>query len=499
MFLWKSAVVLVGLLGIAALPALMLVRERWEGGYLVRLAICGMLVACIAVSAVPMLGTQILFALLLVACFDRRVPMGATYLFFFFWTPAAGALLAIAGAYVAPLTPFMAFAGALLLGWLVNRAQHLRRPVVMSDVYLLAFLAIFCVCSSLRQSWTESIRIFATYFLPYALSYALISRLRIGRPELLLRLMLFGAAAGGLLCIFELVRHWPLYSGIMGVKHELWIIDAPRGWIRRAGIARSYGPYAHPLTGGAMLALAAVAAWALLAIRGRSPALAALALAVLLGLASTLSRSGLVIIAVGVTLFQLLRGRYLLAWAAPLAAALIVFGLPILGGADAQFSTDYRLRLITGVPRVLGSRIWLGYGEAIDEGLLDGFIQGQGIVDLVNVYVALVVRGGIVSLVPYLLFLLSALSHYRAIRRMRPDRDQLLVAQALVALLGATSVALALLSSWSAPMQLGFVLVALLVALRMEVARNAAAEAPARVPLVATPPPDAGERLPALR
>jgi hypothetical protein len=121
MFLWKNAVVLCGLLGMVALPATMLVRARWEKRYIARLVACGMSIACLAVSALPMLWTQLIFGLLLVGCFDKRVPMAATYLFYFFSTPAAGSLLAIAGAYIAPLTPFLSFSAALVVGYLLHR------------------------------------------------------------------------------------------------------------------------------------------------------------------------------------------------------------------------------------------------------------------------------------------------------------------------------------------------------------------------------------------
>ena len=499
MFLWKNAIVLCGLLALAGSLAVLLVRQRWEKRYFALLVMCGMLVACLAVSFVPMLWTQLLFGLILIACFDKRVPMAATYLFFFFWTPAAGSLLAVAGAYIAPLTPFMSFSGALLIGYLLHPEHHLRRRFTMSDAYMLAFVVIYCVCVSLRETPTGIARNIATYFIPYVLSYHVLSRVRIERPELLLRILVLAAAAAGLLCIFETLRHWPLYAGIMGIKNDLWTIDAPRVWLERGGVARAYGPFAHPLTGGAMLGLAAVAAWGLWLARGRSGPLFGLGVAVLIGLASTLSRSGLVAVAIGLMTFQMLRGRYLLALLVPLAGFVTIFALPILTGGDAQSSTTYRLGLVMGIPQAFGSRAWLGYREAVAQGLLDQFIQGQGIVDLVNAYIAIIVEGGIVSLIPFILFLLSAYPHYRAIRRMNPGGDHLLLAQALISILTALIVAFALLSSWIAPMQMGFVAVALLIALRYDIARARRAEAPRPAPLVAQLPVDEGERLPALR
>jgi hypothetical protein len=499
MFLWKNAVVLIGLLGLVALPASMLVRQRWEKGYLARLVMGGALMACLAVSAVPMLWTQLAYLVILIASFDKRVSMAGTYLFFFFSAPAAGSLLSVAGAYIAPLTPFLSFSGALLAGYLLHPEHHLRRRFSMSDIYMLAFVTAYCVCMSLRDTPTGIMRTFVTYFIPYVLTYQFLSRVKIERTETVLRLLLLGAAVGGMACIFETLRNWPLYAGVMGIKQDVWTIDAPRIWLERGGIARAYGPYAHPLTGGAMLGLAAIAAWALVQIRGRMGPLVFLGLIVVVGLACTLSRSGLVALAVGIMTFQFLRGRYLLAILIPLAGAAIVVTLPILGGADAQFSTTYRIGLMAGVPKALGMHVWIGYREAVQQGLLDAFIQGQGIVDLVNAYLALLVEGGVVTVVPFILFLLSSYPHYRAIRRLRPDREQLIFARALISIQTALLVSLALLSSWVAPMQISFITVALLIALRAQLSVTRTAEQPKREPLVATLPVVEGERLPALR
>jgi hypothetical protein len=337
-----------------------------------------------------------------------------------------------------------------------------------------------------------------TFLVPYVLSYQIVSRVRLGSPEIILRLFVVAAAAAGLLCLFESLRHWPLYAGIMGVKNDIWTVDAPRTWLERGGIARAYGPFAHPLTGGAMLGLAAVAAWGLSRIRGVSGPLALLGALILVGLGATLSRSGLVAVAVGLMVFQFLRGRYLLAILVPLAGLVIVFGLPILGGEDARFNAAYRIGLLSGVPRALGGHMWLGYREAVAQGMLDSFIQGQGIVDLVNAYLALLVEGGLVTVVAFLLFILSAYPHYRAIKRLQPGREQLIFAQVLISIHSATAVSLALLSSWVAPMQLSFIMVALLVALRTQLAADRAASR-ARPALVATAPEELGERLPVLR
>lgn len=501
MFLWKNAIVLIGLLGLTSLAAIRGVRTPWEMAYFKKLVICAATIVLFAVSFVPMLATQFIYALLMVICFDRRTPIAATYFFFFFWTPAAGSLLDIGGSYIAPLTPFLSFSGALLVGYLLRPEDHLRRPFLASDAYVLLFLLTLCICMSVDEKPTGIIRTFATYCIPYVLSYFILSRVRLQNAELVLRLLVFGAAAGGILCIFETLKHWPLYAGLGPLKREGWMVDTPGISLIRGGILRSYGPYAHPLSGGALLGLAAIAAWGWWQIRGRSLPVVALTAAIVIGAIATLSRSGFIALAVGLATFQLLRGRYLLAVFVPLAGVAGVFVLPILSGADAQFSTSYRLGLILGVPKALGHHVWFGYRGAADSGLLDAFIQGQGIVDLVNTYVALIVQGGVVSLALFVILILSSYKHYLVIRRSKPDANQLILAQVLISMQTALIVALALLNSWSAPMQLSLLIIAILVALRIEVSRPRSPEQvqPRRRASPDILPQVEADRLPALR
>ncbi|WP_340316934.1 hypothetical protein [Rhizorhabdus argentea] len=503
MFWWKNAIVLIGLLGLASLPLLRLSQASWERLMIARLAAAGALIACVAVSFVPMAPSLLIYGVLLLLCFDRRVPMVATFLFFYLWTPSTTVLLNIAGAYVMNLGPLTVFSGAMLLAYLANPGLHLRRQPNATDVLFHSFLLIFLLCVSLPDSPTGAFRNFMQYVVPYGLTYHVVSRTRIPQPELVLRLMIFGAAAASLLCMFEAVRWWPLYANIGAMKGDLYVAGTPTVMLFRGGMLRAYGPYSHPLGGSVVFGMTAIAVFGLAAWQGWKMPVVVAGGCALVGLVATLSRTGVIAMAVGIVALLLMRRRYAVATAIAGFGFIIVVALPILSNADAQGSADYRMMILWGIPKTLGSHVWLGYPEAVSSGLLDSFKQGQGIVDLVNLYLAIVVQGGIASLLPYVLFLASSLMGYRALRRVRPSRDQLLLGQVCMAIQAGFVVSAAFIGAWSAPMVLSIVFAAILVALRAEAVRAAAHPSQPRTDAgevrSSMPHMPDGDRLPALR
>ncbi|MBW8911164.1 MAG: hypothetical protein JF564_04585, partial [Sphingomonas sp.] len=312
--------------------------------------------------------------------------------------------------------------------------------------------------------------------LPYLLSYHVLSRTRIERPELVLRILVFAAAAAGFLCTFEMIRVWPIYSGLAPLK-GLWVlVDTPEMMLIRGGFFRAFGPFSHPLAASAVLGMGGVALYCLFRLRGPNPALFLLGAAILLGQFATVSRTGIVALVAGLTTVQLLRRRYGSVVLITVLGLIVTFGLPALSNQETDGTAAYRLALLLGVPKALGSHLIFGYREATASGMLDAFVQGQGIVDLVNIYLAIAVTGGVVSLIPYLFFLGSTIGQYRALRRAKPNNDQLLLAQACVGMQAGFIVAGAFMGAWGTSMIISMLCVAMIVALRSEVAPAAVGE-----------------------
>jgi hypothetical protein len=470
MFYWKSAIVLIAMIAFACLSALVLARSNWERTATTKLAVAGVFIACITVSFLPITLSQIIFGALLLFCLERRVPMVASYLFFLIWTPMAAGHLVVAGAYFVPLKPIISFSLALLAGYVLNPHMRVHRRFNRSDLYLTAFLLTYCVCVSMRDTGTAAARNFVTYVLPYLLTYHILSRTRIERPELVLRIFVFAAAAVGFLCAFEIVRVWPIYSELAPLKGVWVLVDAPGTMLIRGGFFRAMGPFSHPLSASAVLGMAGVAFYCLFCLRGSNPALYPLGAAILLGLFATVSRTGIVALVFGLVTVQLLRRRYGSVLLIIVAGLILIFGLQALSHQETEGTAAYRLTLLLGVPAALGNHLIFGYREAVNTGLLDAFVQGQGIVDLVNVYLAIVVNGGIASLIPYLFFLASTVSQYRALCRAGPDNAQLLLAQACIGMQAGFMAAGAFMGAWGTSMMISIVCVAMIVALRSEVA-----------------------------
>lgn len=496
MFYWKNAIILIAMLGFACIAVSALGRSNWERTATVKLALAGVLIACFTVSFLPMTLCQILFGGLLLLCVERRVPMVATYLFFLIWTPAAAGHLVVAGAYFVPLRPVISFSLALLVAYLLNPDMRLRRKFDRSDVYLTLFLLAFCACMSLRDTGTAIARNVVAYVLPYLLTYHVLSRTRIERPEMVLRMFVYAVAAAGFLCTFEMIRVWPLYSGLAPLKGIWVLVDTPSMMLLRGGFFRAYGPFSHPLTASAVFGMGAVALYCLYRLRGSNPALLPLAAAILLGLFATVSRTGVVALVAGLMTVQLLRGRYGAVVLIMIAGVIVAFGLPLLSNAESDGTAAYRTTLLLGVPKVLGSHLIFGYREAVANGLLDAFVQGQGIVDLVNIYLAVAVNGGIVSLIPYLLFLGSTFTQYRGFRRAGPNPAQLLLAQACFGMQVGYMVAGAFMGAWGSPMAISMLCTAIIVALRAEIAM--AGVRTRKQVVTAVEPMGGPERLPAL-
>jgi hypothetical protein len=468
MFLWKNAIVVTALLLIVSAVVHALARSNQERVFTLKLMLAGVIAICLTLSFVPEPACQLAFGGLFLLCVDRRVPMIATYLFFLIWMPSVAGYLVIAGTYLVPLKPVITFSLALLAAYVMHPHMKLRRPINSADLYLLAFLLIFCVCLSLRAPVTDVLRNFVSYALPYGLTYYVLSRTRIEKPELVLRMFAYAAAAAGALCFFESVRYWPVYSGLAPLKGVWNMVDIPDIMLIRGGFFRACGPFAHPLTASAVLGMAGVALAGLIRIRRVTPPMLALSVATFLGLFATVSRTGIVALAVGLMTVQLLRKRYG-AVLGVMVLGLIVMFVPFLSGQDAQNNGAYRLALLTGVPRALGVKLIFGYREAVQMHILDAFVQGQGIVDLVNVYLSIAVQGGVVSLIPYIVFLGSSFTQYRALVRSGPTEPQLVLAQSCIAMQTGFAVSGLFMNAWGTPMQISFLCVAIIVALRAEV------------------------------
>lgn len=223
---------------------------------------------------------------------------------------------------------------------------------------------------------------------------------------------------------FEAARHWLLYSALA----QGWHSAGQLLYLGRSGLLRAMASTGHAIALGYVMAICLLL---YLPMRGRlrtgwKPT--ALLLLLAAGLLSALSRGPWIGAAAGLVLYLALGPRpmkniLLLTAGGVLALAVLPFlpngnlllGLiPFFGQVEAG-NIEYRQHLIENSWQLLWAHPLLGSSDYVDRLAAMGMVQGQGIVDIVNTYVQVALRSGVVGLACFGGFMLFAwLSALRA-------------------------------------------------------------------------------------
>ncbi len=303
---------------------------------------------------------------------------------------------------------------------------------------------------------TDSIRravvfLFATY-VPYFVT----SRSSSDRRTLVDGIAAYCLGCGLLsgIAIFESLRGWLVYSEMPARLGD----DSGIGeYLIRGHALRAMASSGHPLTLATLLSIAC-AFWLYLRTRVQSTR-ASLAFSVLLGagLIVTYSRGPWIGAAVSCLVFVVLRPRALSAMfktivGVSLAGALLSltpFGqkiiglLPIFGGKTDVGTLVYRERLLDRATTIIGQHPFIGDTMAMSQ--MEDLRQGEGIIDLVNVYIQVLLNDGFLGLALLLGFLLLGLAKANSVRRrsIKSDVDMALLGASLIASIAGLLVTLA--------------------------------------------------------
>lgn len=258
--------------------------------------------------------------------------------------------------------------------------------------------------------------------------------------------------------VFESQKVWLLYTGVTnawGIPTEIYLF--------RDGALRAQAAMGHSLTLGYMLAIA-FGFWLYLSIRLKSGAQrAAGSGAYWLGLIAALSRAPWLTGAVAFAVYTALSPHGIkklvkaLAIAMPIAVALVVSPvgtkiiekLPFVGKVDA-FNVEYRERLAESSWELIQLNPLLG--DPFYARNLEHLRQGQGIIDMVNVYAYIALLYGIIGMMffiaPFIIALISALRMQR--KKLNIDVDLSQLGASLVAAMIATALFMATSSFYGA-------------------------------------------------
>lgn len=235
------------------------------------------------------------------------------------------------------------------------------------------------------------------------------------------------------LAIFESSRHWLLY----GEFASHWgIYNAPTEYLMRGHSLRAVVTTGHSGALGGLLAIA-LGFWLYLR-RSVSSRMARLFVpfVLLLGLLADYSRGPWLGAACIYFFFVLLgpkpiRGIFSIAGIGVMLALIvsmtplrdkIVSVVPFLGGTVDSKNIDYRKRLLDTAIPIIEARPWFGDSDAL---LKMGNLRQNGIIDLVNCYLEVLLNTGFVGLTLFVGFSVIALKRARAIygryRQKDPD------------------------------------------------------------------------------
>jgi O-antigen ligase len=96
--------------------------------------------------------------------------------------------------------------------------------------------------------------------------------------------------------------------------------------------------------------------------------------------------------------------------------------LPFIGTVDVENIT-YRQRLIDNSVIVIQRNPWLGSFDYRNTPEMQSMIQGEGVIDIVNTYIALALDIGLIGLTLFVVFFATVLLSIRRAMRSVPNKD----------------------------------------------------------------------------
>ena len=305
------------------------------------------------------------------------------------------------------------------------------------DKILMTYMVLSVVLLLRGTSFTNMIRgtlySFTDIFLPYYVASRGIKDLKQLKEVMIA--YLFASILVGAFAIFEFGRHWLLFSSLPGAWEINWEMG---GYLNRGGNLRAVVSLGQPIVLGYVMMLA-LGLYLFLANFTKSKILYIFGLILILaGLYVPLSRGPWVGAIALITIF-IATGPSAIK-RLTISVVTLLFFLPILGkipggqkimslipfvGNANTGTVDYRVNLLDNSLIVFKNNPMLGSVNYRDDLANMGMIQGEGIVDIVNSYLEIVLRNGLVGLTLFLVFFsLIILAIHKSMRKINDKKSQ---------------------------------------------------------------------------
>ena len=285
--------------------------------------------------------------------------------------------------------------------------------------------------TTLTDTLRQTFYLYVDVFLPYYVASRALKELSDFKDALLA--FVLAAFVLALIGVAEFARHWLLYNGLIDAMGVQWRMSS---YLSRGGALRASATTGQAIALGYVISVAlGFFLFVQFYVRSRwRRYLGALLLAA--GLIAPLSRGPWIGAAVIIAAFiatgrGAVRRLTLLALAGVLAIPLLTLApggekvldmLPFVGNLEKENIT-YRQRLLDNSWIVIQRNPLFGSFDFRNTPEMQSMIQGEGIIDIVNTYVNLALRTGLVGLTLFVTFFLSVLLGIRKAMRLFPDKD----------------------------------------------------------------------------
>ncbi|MEQ1838536.1 MAG: O-antigen ligase family protein [Candidatus Nitrotoga sp.] len=344
------------------------------------------------------------------------------------------------------LSLFILLPAFFTLLWQVDTAAFGRTgPDKLLAAYLLLTSILLLREDNITNTMRQIFYLFIDVFLPYFVISRSLKNLQSFRDALLSLVLAIMVLAP--LAVFESAKHWLLYSSL---TEALGLEEGMTTYLGRDGLLRAITTAGQPIALGYLMAVG-MGLYLFLQSAIKQKFVRRLGMVLLIvGLIAPVSRGPWVGAAVLIVVFiatgpYVVRRLMSLALAAILALPLIAMLpggervinlLPFIGTTE-KGGIDYRERLITNSMIVIQRNPWFGSDDFLNTPEMEVMRQGEGIIDIVNTYISIALKAGLVGLGLFVGFF--ALTLWAICRAMRsiPDKDseEYLLGRALLATL----------------------------------------------------------------
>jgi O-antigen ligase len=305
------------------------------------------------------------------------------------------------------------------------------------DKFLLVYLILDVVLLMRGTSFADAMRgglyNFTDAFLPYYVASRGLKNFKQLKEVIIA--FVFASLLAGVIAIFEYSRHWLLYSTLKDALNINWALG---NYLSRGGDLRAMASFGQPIVlGYVMVITLGFCLFVAKSIKSRIVRLFGLVL-VLAGLFASLSRGPWIGAVILIIVFIAI-GPYAIKRLATLAIAVLLV-IPFLGqipggqtiinmmpfvGSTDQENVSYRVELLDNANIVFRRFPMLGSVDYRDQLASMGMTQGEGIVDVVNSYIGIVLEYGLVGLSLFLgFFWLVLLSIYRSMKKISDKKSE---------------------------------------------------------------------------